>query len=92
MVLSCAERRTAQPQYGRDRRLQEDNRYVQRKGVAEQLLNLWVLPHWIAVANIEALAVAVNTIYRQFSSLPKDFSGDELIAQIWKDQKKRRRR
>jgi hypothetical protein len=70
----------------------EGNRYVQRKAVAEQLLKLWSFPHWIAVANIEALAVAVNTIYRQFSSLPKDFSGDKLIAQIWKDQKKRRRK
>jgi hypothetical protein len=70
----------------------EGNRYVQRKGVAEQLLNLWSFPHWIAVANIEALAVAANTIYRQFSSLPKNFSGDKLIAQIWKDQKKRRRK
>ena len=68
----------------------EGNRYVQRKAVAEQLLKLWSFPHWIAVTNIDALAVAVNTIYRQFSLLPKDFSGDKLIAQIWKDRKKRR--
>ncbi len=70
----------------------EGNRYVQRRAVAEQLLKLWSSPHWIAVVNIEAVAVAVKTIYRQFASLPKDFSGDKLIAQIWKDQKKRRRR
>ena len=38
----------------------EGNRYVQRKAVAEQLLKLWSFPHWIAVANIEALAVAVK--------------------------------
>ncbi len=68
----------------------EGNRYVQRKAVAEQLLKLWSFPHWIAVANIEALAVTVKTIYQQFASLPKDFSGDKLIAQIWKDQRKRR--
>ena len=49
------------------------NRYVQRKAVDEQLLKLWSSPHWIAVANIEALAEAVKTIYRQFCSLPKDF-------------------
>ena len=65
----------------------EGNRYVQRKAVAEQLLKLWSFPHWIAVANIEALAVAVKTIYQQFASLPKDFSGDKLIAQILEGSK-----
>ena len=66
------------------------NRYAQRKIIAKQLLALWSSPHWIAVVNIAALAVAVDAIYRQFSSLPKDFSGDQLIAKIWKDRRKRR--
>jgi hypothetical protein len=66
------------------------NRYAERKIVAKQLLALWSSPHWIAVINIEALAVAVDAIYRQFSSLPKDFSGDQLIAKIWKERRRRR--
>lgn len=66
------------------------NRYAQRKPMAQQQLELWSFPHWIAVTTIDALAGAVGAIYRQFSSLPKDFSGDRLIAQIWKDRKRRR--
>ena len=68
----------------------KDNRYAQRKMVATQLLHLWSFPHWIAVVNIEALTLTIDTIYRQFASLPKDFSGDKLIARILKDQKRRR--
>jgi|SRR5437773_4394385 len=66
------------------------NRYAQRKIIAKQLLALWSSPHWIAVVNIAGLAVAVDVIYRQFSSLPKDFSGDQLIAKIWKHRRRRR--
>ena len=62
------------------------NRYAKRKIVASQLIALWSSPHWIAVVNIAALPVAVDAIHRQFSSLPKDFSGKQLIAQIWKDR------
>jgi hypothetical protein len=66
------------------------NRYVDRKAIEKQLLALWSSPHWIVIANIEALADATETIYSHFSSLKKDFSGDRLIARIWKDQKKHR--
>jgi hypothetical protein len=66
------------------------NRYAHRKIVAKQLLELWSSPHWIAVVNIAAFAAAAGVIYEQFSKLPKDFSGDQLIAKIWKDQRKRR--
>jgi len=68
----------------------EGNRYAKRKAIAEQLLKLWSSPHWIVVANIEALAGAVETIYGHFSSLKKDFSGDRLIANIWKDRRRQR--
>jgi hypothetical protein len=68
------------------------NRFARRKAVADQLLALWSFPHWIAVANIEALATAVQTIYRQFLTLPKDFSGDRLIARIWKERAAERAR
>jgi hypothetical protein len=64
------------------------NRYAKRKVIAKQLLALWSSPHWIIVANIEALSDAVKAIYTHFSSLKKDFSGDRLIAQIWKDRRK----
>jgi hypothetical protein len=66
------------------------NRYARRKIVAKQLLALWSSPRWIAVVNIAALAAAVDLIFRKFSELPKDFSGDDLIAKIWKDQRTRR--
>ncbi|MEK7992826.1 MAG: hypothetical protein AAB403_03375 [Planctomycetota bacterium] len=62
------------------------NRYARKKPIAQQLLALWTFPHWIAVANINATARALADIYAKFSSLPKDFSGDRVIAQIWKDR------
>lgn len=70
----------------------QGNSYSRRRAVERQLLSLWTSPHWIAVVNIEGLADAVEAIYRQFCSVPKDFSGNRLIAQIWKDRERHRSR
>ncbi|MGA2526939.1 MAG: hypothetical protein ABSF79_10030 [Smithellaceae bacterium] len=70
---------------------EKGNRYAKWKQVAEQLVGLYFSPHWILVANIESLATAVSTVYNSFSAAPKDFSGDRLIAKIWKDRRNSRK-
>jgi hypothetical protein len=66
------------------------SKYAGKKIVADQLIELWTFPHWIAVLNIDAVARAVTQIYKDFLSLPKNFSGDKLIAEIWKEWKRKR--
>ncbi len=63
----------------------KQSKYAGKKPVAEQLLSLWTFPHWIAVLNIDAVASAVTQLYDDFISLPKNFSGDKIIAAIWKE-------
>jgi len=67
------------------------NRYANWKAIAEQLLGLYRFPHWILVANINAVTDAVNSVYDKFSTTPKNFSGDRLIAKIWKEERSRRK-
>lgn len=69
---------------------EKSNPHAQKKAVARQLQTLWTFPHWIVVINVDAVARAVGEIYEHFLSLRKDFSGDKLIAQIWKEDKRRR--
>ena len=69
---------------------EKGNPYAAKKLVQQQLLKLWTFPHWIAVININAVARAVSEIHKRFVSLPKNFSGDELVAQIWKDRQRKR--
>lgn len=66
------------------------NSYARKKEVQRQLNKLWTFPHWLAVININAVARAVGDIHKRLVSLPKNFSGDRLIAQIWKDRARRR--
>jgi hypothetical protein len=70
----------------------KQNKYAGKKPVAKQLLYLWSFPHWIAVLNIDAVASAVTQIYDDFISLPKNFSGDKLIAAIWRERHATRKR
>lgn len=67
----------------------QSNRYAKWKAIAEQLLGLYRFPHWILVANIDAVADAVNALYKSFSAIPKNFSGDRLIARIWREKRSR---
>jgi hypothetical protein len=69
---------------------EKTNPYARKKQVRQQLLKLWTFPHWIAVININAVASAAGDIHKRFVSLAKNFSGDKLIAQIWKDRDRRR--
>jgi hypothetical protein len=64
----------------------KQNKYAGKKAFDEQLLSLWTFPHWIAVMNIDAMANAIAKIYEDFASLPKNFSGDKIIATIWKER------
>lgn len=70
---------------------EKNNHYAKWKKISEQIDGLGFLPHWILVANIESLATAVSTVYKTFSVAPKDFSGNRLIAKIWKDRENRRK-
>jgi len=70
---------------------EQGNRYSKWKAIAHQLSELYCFPHWILVANIDALAAAVLKVYNTFSAAPKDFSGDRVIARIWKDRRKPRK-
>jgi hypothetical protein len=70
---------------------QKGNRYAELKQVAKQLVGFCFFPHWILIANIEGLSTAVATVYSSFCAVPKDFSGDRLIAKIWRDQRSRRK-
>ncbi len=60
-------------------RWRETHQDVRFRGLDQQLTSLWAGPHWVMIITIEALAKAVETIYKAFLSLPKNFRGNQRL-------------
>lgn len=60
--------------------------------INDKLLELWQSPTWIAVVNINSLTNAVESIYKHFLDLPKDFGFSYTLGQIMSKERERLRK
>lgn len=60
--------------------------------INEKLLELWQSPTWIAVVNISALKNFVDTVYKHFVELQKDFEFNNSLEEIMAKERERLRK
>lgn len=41
---------------------------------------LWSSPHWIMIVNIDCLCTAIESVYKTFSKLPKNFTNNKILC------------